>query len=156
MEGCTMTDGADDDGAVAFQRKDREERKERKEVAADVERLARTVVDAGFKVHAGLGPGLLESAYEHFLAHELLKRGCAVRRQVALPIIYDGEKLDAGYRLDLVVNDLIIIEVKAVEVLTRLFEAQLLTYLKFSGYPMGFLMNFNVPMFKAGVRRFIR
>ncbi len=154
-----MTDGPVDDGDEVFQRQARQarqERQERQEVGADIDRLARTIVDAGFKVHSGLGPGLLESAYEHFLAHELLKRGCSVRRQVALPIVYDGERLDAGYRQDLVVNDLIIIEVKAVEVLTRLFEAQLLTYLKFSGYPMGFLMNFNVPMFKNGVRRFIR
>lgn len=102
-----------------------------------------------------LGPGLLESAYEHCLAHELHIRGLAVARQVSLPITYDGLKLDAGYRLDLVVEGSIIVEVKAVEALTRLHEAQVLTYLKLSAHRLGFLMNFNVPLFKQGLRRLV-
>ena len=113
------------------------------------------IVDCGLKVHRALGPGLLESAYEHCLAHELKARGLSIDRQLALPITYEGETLDAGYRLDLLVNDLIIIEVKAVEALTRLHQAQMLTYLRLSNRRLGYLMNFNVQMFRNGVRRLI-
>lgn len=106
------------------------------------------------KVHRALGPGLLESAYEHCLAHELGKRGLVVRRQVMLPLSYDGLSLDAGYRLDLLVEEAIVVEVKAVEALTRLHEAQVLTYLRLSKRRLGLLINFNVELFKHGVRRF--
>jgi GxxExxY protein len=123
-------------------------------VDAKTDRIARTVIDSGFKVHKTLGPGLLESAYEHCLAHELLQRGLALRRQVPLPIVYEGAKLDAGYRLDILVEDTVILEIKAIEALSRLHEAQMLTYLKLSGHRLGLLMNFNVPLFKQGVRRF--
>jgi len=123
------------------------------EPSASVDVVARQVVDAGLKVHRALGPGLLESAYEHCLGHELGLRGLSAARQVPLPISYEGLKLDVGYRLDLVVAGTIIVEVKAVESLSRLHEAQLLTYLKLSGLKVGFLMNFNVPLFKDGVRR---
>ena len=98
---------------------------------------------------------MLESAYEHCLARELQIRGLAVRRQVALPIVYEGAKLESGYRLDLVIDDALVIEVKAVEALTRLHEAQVLTYLRLSGHRIGFLMNFNVTLFKQGVRRLV-
>ena len=131
------------------------EGREGREEAVDLERLARIVVDAGLKVHRTLGPGLLESAYEHCLARELQIRGLAVRRQVALPIVYEGAKLESGYRLDLVIDDALVIEVKAVEALTRLHEAQVLTYLRLSGHRIGFLMNFNVTLFKQGVRRLV-
>jgi GxxExxY protein len=124
-------------------------------LAPDVEALARAIVDAGLKVHRTLSPGLLESAYEHCLAHELLHRGISIRRQVALPIVYDGAKLDAGYRLDIVAANAVIIEIKAVDQLTRLHEAQVLTYLKLSGLRLGFLLNFNVELFKHGVRRLV-
>ena len=135
---------------------DRRQRREgREEPSAEVEVLARTIVDAGLKVHRALGPGLLESVYEHCIAHELGKRGLQVRRQVGLPIVYDGVALDAGYRLDLVVNDQIIVEVKSVEALTRLHEAQILTYLRLSGMPLGFLLNFNVDLFKNGIKRMV-
>ncbi|MFI4934682.1 MAG: GxxExxY protein [Caulobacterales bacterium] len=120
-----------------------------------VERLARELVDAGLKVHRALGPGLLESIYEHCLVHELQLRGIQASRQVALPIFYEGAKLDAAYRLDLVVDDAIVVEIKAVDALTRLHEAQLLTYLKLSGHRLGFLMNFNVELYKQGVKRLI-
>ena len=111
------------------------------------------IVDAGLKVHRALGPGLLESAYEHCLAHELNTRGLGVRRQVALPILFDGILIEAGYRLDLLVDDLIIVEVKAVDALAPLHEAQLLTYLRLSGRRLGYLMNFNVKLLKQGIRR---
>lgn len=122
---------------------------------ATVERLAENVVDAGLKVHRTLGPGLLESAYEHCLAHELTTRGIGLRRQAPLPIIYDGVRLDVGYRLDIVVANCIVIEVKAIDSLTRLHETQVLTYLKLSGCRLGFLMNFNVVLFKQGLRRLV-
>ena len=126
---------------------------EHQEISADLDRLARLIVDSGLNVHKALGPGLLESAYEHCLAYELSERGIPIKRQVPLPIIYAGATLDAGYRLDIVAGDSIIIEIKAVEALTRLHEAQILTYLKLSGLRLGFLMNFNVSLFKSGVRR---
>ena len=124
------------------------------EVDAKTDRIARTVIDSGFKVHKTLGPGLLESAYEHCLAYELLQRGLTVRRQVPLPIIYEGTKLDAGYRLDILVENSVVLETKAIDALTRLHEAQMLTYLRLSGLRLGLLMNFNVALFRQGVRRF--
>ncbi len=114
-------------------------------LGVDLEGLARRVIDAGLKVHRALGPCLLESAYEHCLAHELHSRDISVVRQVALPIVYD-----------LVVENAIIIEIKAVDILTRLAEAQILTYLKLSGYRLGFLMNFNVELSKHGLKRVVR
>jgi GxxExxY protein len=134
---------------------DREERKVRQEPTAQVETVARSVVDAGLKVHKALGPGLLESAYEHCLAYELTSRGIPLLRQVPLPIVYEGARVDAGYRLDMIVANCIIIEVKAIDQLTRLHEAQLLTYLRLSGLRLGFLMNFNVELFRTGVRRLV-
>jgi GxxExxY protein len=122
-------------------------------IPQEIEAIAKKVVDAGFHVHTALGPGLLESAYEHCLAYELERRGCAVIRQVALPIVYEGVKLDAGYRLDLLVAGAIVVEVKSVEALAPIHQAQLLTYLKLSGCRLGFLMNFNVPLFKQGLKR---
>ena len=122
-------------------------------IPATLDQIARTVVDAGLKVHRALGPGLLESAYEACLVHELLQRRMAVQRQLPLPVTYDGLELDAGYRLDRLVASEAIVEVKAVEALSRLHEAQLLTYLKLSDRRLGFLMNFNTPLFKDGVRR---
>ena len=121
-----------------------------------VEGLAHIVVDAGLSVHRALGPGLLESVYEHCMAYELQSRGLMVRRQVPLPIIYKGARLDAGYRLDLVVEGAIILEIKSVEASSRHYEAQILTYLKLSALRLGFLMNFNVPLFKQGLRRYVR
>jgi GxxExxY protein len=121
-----------------------------------VERLARDVVDAGLTVHRALGPGLLESVYEHCLAYELQHRGLTVQRQVPLPIVYRGVKLDAGYRLDLVVEQAIIVEIKSTETVSRLYEAQVLTYLRLSAMRLAFLMNFNVPLFKHGLKRYVR
>ncbi len=102
---------------------DHQEHQAHQGLSAEVDAIARQLVDAGLKVHRALGPGLLESAYEHCLAHELVLRGVPVRRQVPLHIQYEGVQLDAGYRLDLVVADAIVVEVKAVEALSRLHEA---------------------------------
>jgi GxxExxY protein len=121
----------------------------------DHERLASIIVDSGLRVHRALGPGLLESAYEHCLTHELRTRGLAVECQTALPIIYDGTTLDAGYRVDLIIEQAIIVEVKAVEALTPVHHAQILTYLKLSRCRIGFLMNFHVPLFKHGLKRMV-
>ena len=119
------------------------------------ESLARTVVAAGLEVHRTLGPGLLESAYERCFAFELNARNLGFCRQAALPIRYKGVTLDAGFRLDIMVENTIIVEIKAVDALTRVHEAQLLTYLKLSGRRIGFLMNFNAPLFKQGLSRLV-
>jgi GxxExxY protein len=120
-----------------------------------LDELAKIVVDAGLKVHKTLGPGLLESVYEHCLAHELRSRGVAFQRQLALPVVYEGLTLECGYRLDLLVENSIVLEIKAVDALSRVHEAPGLTNLRLSGNTLGFLMNFNVVLFKEGVRRFI-
>lgn len=116
--------------------------------------LGRQVVDAAFKVHNELGPGLLESVYEHCLAYELGKRGIPVKRQVAVPVIYDGERMEVGLRLDLMVADQVIVEVKAVETMNPVFQAQILTYLRLTGLRLGYLMNFNVRLIKDGISRY--
>jgi GxxExxY protein len=138
-----------------LEHEDRQGREDHEE-AVGREAAGREIVDAAIKVHRVLGPGLLESAYEQCLAHELGRRGCRVRRQVALPVMFEGLRVDAGYRLDIVVNDSVLIEVKAVEALLRLHEAQILTYLRLSGMKLGFLLNFNAVQLKQGLRRFIR
>lgn len=112
-------------------------------------------LDACFKIHKALGPGLLESAYEVCLAHELQKMGLKVRTQVSLPVFYDGIKLDAGYRIDLLVEEMIIVELKAVDELSPIHLAQVLTYLKLSERKLGLLVNFNVKLLRNGIRRVI-
>ena len=107
----------------------------------DIEACATIIVDAAIKVHKALGPGLLESAYQHCLAHELRKRGLKVACEVPLPILFDGERIDAGYRVDMLVEDCIIIENKTVEQFLPVHEAQLLTYLKLADCRLGFLLN---------------
>ena len=119
-----------------------------------VERIARETVDAAFRVHTSLGPGLLELVYETCLQHELSRRGLALQQQVAMPIVYDELSLDGGLRLDLIVGGELIVEVKAVEKLLPVHEAQLLTYLKLARKRLGLLINFNVVRIKEGIRRF--
>jgi GxxExxY protein len=114
------------------------------------------IIAAAMKVHSTLGPGLLESAYEVCLAYELTKMGHKVARQVELPVVYEGVRLDAAYRLDLVVDDCVIVELKAVDSLLRVFEAQLLSYLRFSGKELGLLLNFKVVHFRDGIKRLVR
>ncbi len=115
--------------------------------------IASEIVDSAFKIHKELGSGLLESAYEACLEHELKKRGFVVERQKSQPVYYDSIVIDAGYRLDLLVNDSVVIELKAVEQLLPIHQAQLTTYLKLSRKTLGFLINFNVPLIKNGIRR---
>ena len=110
---------------------------------------------AAFKVHTALGPGLLESVYEVALAHELEKLGYKVRSQVGLPVVYDDIKMEIGYRIDLLVNDLVIIEIKSVDGLADIHHKQLLTYLKLSGKKLGLLINFNVPSLKDSIIRIV-
>jgi GxxExxY protein len=121
----------------------------------ETEVCAKIVVDAAYKVHSGLGPGLLESVYEICLAHELRKRGLTLETQVAIPILYDGIRLEAGLRIDILVERQLLIEIKAVEEMKRVFRAQILTYLKLTGTRLGFLINFNVPLIKNGLERII-
>ncbi len=122
---------------------------------AETERFAKVAVDAALKVHSALGPGLLESVYETCLAYELRKRGFAVETQVAIPVVYDGVRLEAGLRIDVLVERQLIIEIKAVEEMNPVFKAQVLTYLRLTGLRLGLLINFNVPLIKNGIERFI-
>jgi GxxExxY protein len=114
-----------------------------------------TIIDSAMKVHSALGPGLLESTYEICLLHELRKRSLEVKSQLSLPVAYDGVRLDAGYRIDLLVESSVIVELKAVERLLPVHEAQILSYLKLSGYTVGLLLNFNVVHFKNGIKRIV-
>ncbi len=125
----------------------------RKDLSSREEELAQIIVDAAIKVHRCLGPGLLESVYETCLRHELLQRGLKVDTQVQLPITYEGLKLEDALRLDLLVEDLAILEIKAVEEFHPVHEAQLLTYLKLAHKRLGFLINFNVSLLKDGLKR---
>jgi GxxExxY protein len=115
--------------------------------------LTEQIIAAAMKVHSALGPGLLESCYEACLAHELLKRGFAVQRQVPLPVIYDGERVECGFRIDLVVNNIVVVELKAVEDKHAIHEAQLFTHLRLSGHRVGLLINFNVTSLRNGITR---
>jgi GxxExxY protein len=115
--------------------------------------LGEKVLGCAVKVHRALGPGLLENVYEACLAHEFHKVGLGFERQLALPVIYDGTKIDLGYRLDLVVERRVVIEVKAIERVSSLHRAQILSYLKLGRYRLGYLLNFNVGLMKDGILR---
>jgi GxxExxY protein len=117
--------------------------------------LSGMILGAALKVHSGLGPGMLESAYETCLCHELSRRGIRFRRQVEVPIEYDGFHIDCGFRLDLLVDECVIVEVKAVERLLPIHECQLLTYLRASRLRLGLLLNFNVSHLRNGIRRLV-
>jgi GxxExxY protein len=123
------------------------------DTSPEIERIAKAVVDSALKVHRQLGPGLLESAYRACLAYELTKRGFAVEQEQAVPVLYDGVKIDVGYKLDLLVNGLVIVELKAVAVLLPVHKAQLLTHQKLRRLRLGLLINFNVVLVKEGIRR---
>ena len=118
------------------------------------EETGKQIVDAALKVHRTLGPGLLESAYQACLAYELRKRGLQVVCEVAQPVYYDGQLIDAGYRLDMLVEDCVIIENKAVETVLPVHQAQLLTYLRLRKCTLGYLINWHVPLIKDGIQRF--
>ncbi|SRR5579871_2724126 len=117
--------------------------------------VSRHVITAAMKVHSALGPGLLESAYEACLAHELRKAGLKVETQVGLPVVYDGIKLDLGYRIDMLVNDLVVVELKSVEEISRVHVAQVLSYMKLSKKQLGLIINFNVLHLKDGIKRLV-
>ncbi|HSZ59865.1 MAG TPA: GxxExxY protein [Tepidisphaeraceae bacterium] len=121
----------------------------------DINQISAEIIDAAIKVHSALGPGLLESAYEGCLLHELRKRGLKVLPQVVLPVVYDGVKIDVGYRIDLLIEDCVMVELKSIEKLAPIHEAQLLTYLKLSGIKVGLLINFNVLHLKDGLKRMV-
>lgn len=122
----------------------------------DDDALSQQIVDSIFAVHKALGPGLLESAYEFCLLEELKYRKFDVKTQATVPLNYRGKNLDAGYRLDFLVENRIIIEVKASEKLIPIYEAQLLTYMKLMDKRLGFLVNFNTPLIKDGIKRMVR
>ena len=122
---------------------------------ADVNDVGTAVMDAAFAVHRQLGPGLLEAVYEHCLAEELSQRGLRVERQVAVPVSYRATRLDVGFRLDLLVERKVVVEVKAIDALASIHTAQILTYLRFSDVRLGYLINFNSVMLKDGFRRLV-
>jgi GxxExxY protein len=117
--------------------------------------LTYKIIGAAYKVHKALGPGLLESAYEVCLIHELSKLGLKIENQKPLPVVYNGIKLNAGYRIDLLVEDSIIVEIKSVEAIAPVHNAQLLSYLRLSNHRYGLLINFNVANLKEGIKRIV-
>jgi GxxExxY protein len=124
-------------------------------VSAGVNQVGRAVMDAAFAVHRALGPGLLESVYEVCLSEELGQAGLVVERQVGIPVAYGEARLDVGYRIDLLVNKSVVVEVKSIDALASIHTAQLLTYLRFSGLRLGYLINFNTVRLKDGFRRLV-
>jgi GxxExxY protein len=125
------------------------------DIRVDVEAVAQDVVDAAIHVHRVLGPGLLESAYQACLAHDLRKRGRRVECEVPLPLEYDGLRINVGYRLDLRIDGVILVENKVVEAFLPVHQAQLITYLKLTGLSLGFLINWNVPILREGIKRVV-
>ena len=123
--------------------------------AKRLDEITDQIVDAATQVHRALGPGLLESAYEACLVSELVQRGFLVERQKDLPVVYRDTQVDCGYRLDLLVEEQVIVEVKAVDKLAPIHDAQVITYLRLSGTKVGLLLNFNVPLLKDGLRRLV-
>ena len=124
-------------------------------IPPDVERVGRAVLDAAFAVHTELGPGLLESVYRIAMKHVLETSGCFAQTEVKLPILFRGINLESGLRLDLLVNNCVIAELKSVEKMNPVYEAQLLTYLRLSKVRLGFLINFNTPHLKDGIKRMV-
>ena len=131
------------------------QRTQRTTEGSGINQITEAIIGAAMKVHSALGPGLLEKAYEVCLAHELVKAGFNVRTQVELPVIYDGVQVELGYRIDLLVNELVIVELKCVDQMIPIYDAQIISYLKLSGKRVGLLINFHVRYLKDGIRRFI-
>lgn len=117
--------------------------------------IGNIILDAAFEVHKNLGPGLLESSYEHCLAYELIQRNLNIKVQHPLPLVYKEVKLDCGYRLDIIVEDKVIIEAKSIDSLNDIHLAQMLTYLRLSNCKLGYLLNFNVALLKQGIKRVV-
>ncbi len=117
--------------------------------------LTQKIISAAIEVHKQLGPGLLESAYEECLSYELLQRGLSIKRQQPVPVIYKEVKLDCGYRIDILVENKIVVEIKSIDALAPIHTAQVLTYLKFASKEVGILINFNVTLLKNGLKRYV-
>ena len=117
--------------------------------------IAKEIVDVAFKIHTTFGPGLLESVYETIMAYELQKHGLRVRRQQAIPVIYEDVKMDLGFRADLIVEDKVVVEIKSVEAIAPVHKKQLLTYLRLTDKRLGLLINFNVELIKNGITRVV-
>ena len=124
-------------------------------IAPEIEQIGKVILDAAFRAHTVLGPGLLESVYETCLAYEIRKSGIAVDSQVSLPMLYEGIKVDAGLRVDILVGNLVIVEIKTVETMNPLYVAQILTYLRLSELRLGLPINFNVIHLKDGIKRIV-
>ena len=124
-------------------------------ISEEVERIGKAVVDSAYAVHKNLGPGLLEKVYEVCLCHELAKRGISALRQIDIPIKYDDLTFDEGLRLDILAGDEVIIELKAVDQVNPVWQAQVLSHLKLTGKRLGYLINFNVPLIKFGIKRIV-
>jgi len=130
-------------------------KREYKPLPDELEIIGKKIVDAAYTVHKNLGPGLLEKVYEICFCHELEKRGLSYQRQLDIPIVYDGLTFDEGLRLDVLVENEVICELKALETVNPVWVAQILSHLKLTGNRLGYLINFNVPLMKNGIKRFI-
>lgn len=128
---------------------------EENRLTKDIELVGAAIVNAAFEVHKQLGPGLLEKVYEVCFCHVLNKNGHITQRQVDIPIVFDGIRFNEGLRLDVLVDDLIICELKAVDLVNPVWEAQIISHLKLTNRRLGYLINFNVPLIKQGIRRFV-
>ena len=126
-----------------------------REQILDVNKTTEAIIGAAIEVHRHLGPGLLESAYEECLCEELSLRGLPYKRQVALPVTYKGKKLEVGYRIDILVNNEVVVELKTVDAILPIHEAQTLTYMRLGGWKVGLILNFYVPLMKNGVKRLV-
>ena len=124
-------------------------------IPPEIDNIGKLIVDAAYTVHKNLGPGFLEKVYEVCFCHELSKRGLKYRRQIDIPIFYDSISFEEGLRLDVLVEDCVICELKALENVNPVWEAQTLSHLKITGLRLGYLINFNVPLMKQGIRRFV-
>jgi GxxExxY protein len=124
-------------------------------ISQELESIGKEIVDSAYKVHSQLGPGLLEKVYEVCFCHELSKKGLAFERQLSIPIVYDGIHFEEGLRLDVLVEGKVICELKAVDIVNPVWEAQILSHLKLTGNRLGYLINFNTPKIKGGIRRFV-
>jgi GxxExxY protein len=147
--------GRNTEGTEKTQRCTEEKRRVRGVQKEELNQLTEKIIGAAIEVHRHLGPGLLESTYESCLVYELEQIGLIIEKQKPLPVVYKGLHIEQGYRLDLLVNEVAIVELKAVEVITPVHEAQILSYLKLSGCPVGLLLNFNVKLLKNGIKRYL-
>jgi GxxExxY protein len=124
-------------------------------ISEELEMIGKKIVDSAYSVHKNLGPGLLEKVYEIAFCHELRKRGLKCQRQLSFPIVYDGITFDEGLRLDVLVEEQVVCELKAVDIVNPVWKAQVLSHLRLTGNRLGYLINFNVPLLKNGINRFV-